>query len=258
MESEFSDRDNKEDNLHQTTPDIITDKKAKITTNLKENFLDFYKNNKVFVYILIFAIIIRLYYFFLTINQPLWWDEACYGALARNLASHLWDNTTIIQGETLIRPILLPFFWSILMKLNISETGVRFLLEFLPSVLSVFLPRLHAGFSGRARSDHLFLDLFTAVDFSAGAAGPEPDDRRFDPVQPDHHPPFSDLLPIYFRLFHAQFRAPGRRLRISAVRQCPAADHHPAENRRQQRPGTGPTQLASLQYQPANRIFARM
>lgn len=116
--------------------EIVEKRKRK----LKDALFGWVKDNydKTFLVILGMALIIRLYYFFLTMNQPLWWDEACYGSLAANLVSHLWDNTQLIRGETLIRPILFPFFWSILMRLHIPETGVRFLLEFIPSILSVF------------------------------------------------------------------------------------------------------------------------
>ena len=91
------------------------------------------------ILILVFSFILRLYFFIKVGNQPLWWDEACYGSLARNFISHTWDGTKLIVGETLIRPLLFPLLWSILMRIGINETGVRFLLELLPSVISVFL-----------------------------------------------------------------------------------------------------------------------
>ncbi len=42
--------------------------------------------NKVFLAILIFAFAVRLFYFFRTLNQPLWWDEADYVAIAKHIA----------------------------------------------------------------------------------------------------------------------------------------------------------------------------
>ncbi|MEM3074692.1 MAG: hypothetical protein QW727_02000 [Candidatus Pacearchaeota archaeon] len=44
------------------------------------------KHNLVLFGILIFAFIIRLYYFALTKNQPLWWDEAEYMSAAKSYA----------------------------------------------------------------------------------------------------------------------------------------------------------------------------
>ena len=88
--------------------------------------------------VLVFAFIIRLYYFIQVGNQPLWWDELCYGSLAKNMISGAWDGTSLIIGETLIRPPFFPFIWSLLMSINFPEMASRLMLEFLPSVLSVF------------------------------------------------------------------------------------------------------------------------
>ena len=113
--------------------------------NLEEKKERIYKkflaesSNIFLILILLFAFILRLYFFIKVGNQPLWWDEAAYGSLARNLVSHTWDGTKLIVGETLIRPMLFPLLWSILMRIGINETGVRFLLELLPSIISVFL-----------------------------------------------------------------------------------------------------------------------
>jgi 4-amino-4-deoxy-L-arabinose transferase-like glycosyltransferase len=94
--------------------------------------------NIALVAVLLFAFILRLYYFIKVGNQPLWWDEAVYGGMARNFVSHLWDGTIFIVGETSIRPFLLPFLWSLLLRIGMPEGGVRFFLEFVPSIISVF------------------------------------------------------------------------------------------------------------------------
>jgi len=94
--------------------------------------------NLALVAVLLFAFVIRFHYFLMTKTQPLWWDGLCYGSLAKNFVSHAWDGTTLIIRETLIRPPLFPFLWSLLLRLNLSEVSIRFLLEFTPSVLAVF------------------------------------------------------------------------------------------------------------------------
>jgi len=96
------------------------------------------KLNYVVVAVLIFGILIRLYYFNLVGEQPLWWDEMAYGSLAKNYVMHQWDSTQLIIGETLIRPQLLPLLWALLLLFNLPEIYARFILEFIPSVLSVF------------------------------------------------------------------------------------------------------------------------
>ena len=96
------------------------------------------KNNLLVLAVLLFAVSIRFYYFLLTKTQPLWWDELAYGSLAKNQVYHLWDSYGFIQHETLIRPPAFPFLWSLLVRVGFGEVGSRFILEFLPSILSVF------------------------------------------------------------------------------------------------------------------------
>lgn len=95
--------------------------------------------NASLVGVLIFALIVRLYYFIQVGNQPLWWDELVYGSLAKNMVTHQWDGAKSIIWETTIRPLLLPFIWSLLLRIGIQEFGARFLLELVPSFLSVVL-----------------------------------------------------------------------------------------------------------------------
>src|SRR3989344_8956176 len=96
------------------------------------------KLNYVVAAVLIFGFLIRLYYFNLVGEQPLWWDEMAYVSLAKNYVMHQWDSTQLIIGETLIRPQLLPLLWALLLLFNLPEIYARFILEFIPSVLSVF------------------------------------------------------------------------------------------------------------------------
>jgi len=93
--------------------------------------------NLALVGIIAFALAIRIYYFFLTKDQALWWDEACYTSLAKNFILHTWDGTSGIISEATIRPILFTLFLSILMRIGLAEVGIRFVL-ILISTLSVF------------------------------------------------------------------------------------------------------------------------
>ena len=76
---------------------------------------------------------IRIYYFILTRNQPVWWDEGDYLNIARLWAfgSPAWDINPL-------RPLLLPFIFSMLMKLGSTEIILR-LIPFLMSILAIIL-----------------------------------------------------------------------------------------------------------------------
>jgi len=115
------------------TEEIIQKREKKLIDWIKQ------PSNLAILGILILAFIVRLYYFIITKNQALWWDGACYGALAKNLITHYWDNAVIILGETEIRPPLMPFLWSLLLRLELQELTIKFLFEFLPSLATVLL-----------------------------------------------------------------------------------------------------------------------
>ena len=112
------------------------DKKAELSSKI----LAWMKNpyNLILVLILLSAFIIRIYYLSMTYNQPLWWDEACYGSLAKNMISHMWEGTPLILGETHIRHPLFHILWSIFMRIGLNEEINRFLLEIIPSMFSIF------------------------------------------------------------------------------------------------------------------------
>jgi|SRR3989344_3979824 len=103
------------------------------------------RRNLLILIIIIFAFALRMYYFMLTKSQPLWWDEAAYGSLAKNIVfDGRWSDTFLIQKESFIRPMLFPIFWAVLLKVGMQEVGARFFLEFLPSILSVIFVYLIA------------------------------------------------------------------------------------------------------------------
>ncbi|MBU2562389.1 MAG: glycosyltransferase family 39 protein [Nanoarchaeota archaeon] len=65
-------------------------------------------SNLAFFGILVFAIVIRLYYFSMTLNQPLWWDEAEYMDMARHWAfgsSYIFDAV-----RQIFFPLIIAFF----------------------------------------------------------------------------------------------------------------------------------------------------
>ncbi|MEM3405624.1 MAG: glycosyltransferase family 39 protein [Candidatus Pacearchaeota archaeon] len=101
-------------------------KKEKIKVWLKDPY------NLAFLIILLFAFSLRLYYFFLTRNQPLWWDEAEYMLKAKNIAFNTPDT-----GWWYGRPILFPLISAFFFKLGFNEVGIRFLFVLI-STLNVF------------------------------------------------------------------------------------------------------------------------
>ena len=88
--------------------------------------------------ILIFAFILRLYYFLLTQDQALWWDEAEYMAYAKKI---VFGTPYDISPK---RVVLFPFLISLIFRVGLSEQSVRFFLVLVPSVLVVFFTYLLA------------------------------------------------------------------------------------------------------------------
>jgi hypothetical protein len=97
----------------------------------KEWFKD--KYNITFLAILIIAFAIRLYYFFLTKNQPLWWDEAEYALRAKAFAFH-----TPLTGFAPERELIVPLLFSLILKLGLGELGMR-VIQLLVSTLTIFM-----------------------------------------------------------------------------------------------------------------------
>ncbi len=90
------------------------------------------RENQIFIGILVFAFVLRLYYFFTTLNQPVWWDEAEYLNIAKHFAGKYmadwWSG----------RPILAPLIFAGLYKVGLGEISFRFV-EVLFSVFGVAL-----------------------------------------------------------------------------------------------------------------------
>ena len=85
------------------------------------------------ILIIIFSFSINLYYFFLTKDQPLWWDEAEYMSTAKSWA---FDIPYQINQQ---RPPLFPLLGAITLKLGLSDLVFKFLFILIPTVLNVFV-----------------------------------------------------------------------------------------------------------------------
>ncbi len=88
--------------------------------------------------LIIFAIIFKLYYFFKTIDQAIWWDEGDYLAIAKEFIAHRplpewWSHFTAI------RPLFMSFVWSFSFLIGLSEPVIRFLTLLIPSILTILL-----------------------------------------------------------------------------------------------------------------------
>lgn len=84
--------------------------------------------------IVLLAVVIRLYYFFLTTNQPLWWDEAEYLLKAKNIAFGTPETGWGAAG----RPILFSFIAAGFFKIGLGELGLRFVFVIL-SISNILL-----------------------------------------------------------------------------------------------------------------------
>lgn len=102
---------------------------------LKERIVNWFsdKKNIYFLLILAAALIIRLYFFYMTQTQPLWWDEAEYGLRAKAFAFG-----TPITGWAPEREIIIPLLFAFVLKLGGTEVSLR-LLQLLVSFATVFM-----------------------------------------------------------------------------------------------------------------------
>jgi len=108
------------------------------TAGKKEKIKTWFKNpyNLLILGVLILALIIRLYFFFLTQNQPLWWDEAEY--MLKGKSMFLGTPST---GWAIQREIVIPIIWGFFSKIFNSEFLPR-LLQIVVSLVTVFFTYL--------------------------------------------------------------------------------------------------------------------
>lgn len=95
-------------------------------SKLSEFFSD--KTNRTLLAIIIISLIIRIYYFILTKNQAVWWDESEYLVTAKHWALGVpWD----VNPQ---RPILFSLLFAIFYKLAIPDIVGKFFFVLLPSL----------------------------------------------------------------------------------------------------------------------------
>jgi 4-amino-4-deoxy-L-arabinose transferase-like glycosyltransferase len=82
--------------------------------------------------ILILAFAVRIYYFYLTRNQALWWDEAEYMSIAKHW---LYGLHYAVNPQ---RPPLFPILEYSLLAIGFGELAVKFILSVLPSMGIVY------------------------------------------------------------------------------------------------------------------------
>lgn len=101
------------------------EEKEKVPGKIKNKFKIWLKNpyNLLFIAIILLALGLRLYYFSLTINQPLWWDESEYMLKAKSIAFGTPDT-----GWFPLRPILFPLISAVFFKIGLGEISLRVLM----------------------------------------------------------------------------------------------------------------------------------
>ena len=104
----------------------------------KQKIKDFFNENFVLMALMTLVTIIYLYYFFKLGNQPTWWDEGDYLAIAKVWAINMPTPEWWIHF-TRMRPLFIPLLWTGLMKMGFGEAGLRFFTELLPALGTIFL-----------------------------------------------------------------------------------------------------------------------
>jgi len=110
-----------EDSADIKSEDSIKKRKEKILKKFSEWLKDPYV--KVFVIVLIVALIIRFYFFIQTMDQPLWWDAAEYLSAAKRwtIAPQMVDYWYYRRG--LLWPLICAGFY----MTGLGEPGIRFI-----------------------------------------------------------------------------------------------------------------------------------
>jgi 4-amino-4-deoxy-L-arabinose transferase-like glycosyltransferase len=116
----------------EVSQDALLTRKEKIKAWFKDPY------NLLLTGLFVFIIILYLYYFFKIGQQPIWWDEGDYLAIAKvwaqNMATPEWWGHFISM-----RPLVLPLIWTVFLKTGFGEIFLRFFTELAPAILSIFL-----------------------------------------------------------------------------------------------------------------------
>lgn len=116
----------------------MEEKEEKVMNQRKEKLKQWLtsKHNLVLGSMFLIVILVYIYNFFKLGNQPTWWDEGDYLAMAKIWAFNMsvpewWGNLS------LMRPPIIPFLWSLMFKFGLGELFVRFLTELVPALVSI-------------------------------------------------------------------------------------------------------------------------
>jgi hypothetical protein len=101
--------------------------------------------NLLLVLLIIFTVGLKLYHFSLTMNQPTWWDEGDYLAIAKEIAIPSPETPEWWGHFISMRPPLMSLIWALFIKFGISEAAMRFLTEIIPSIILVIFMYLLAS-----------------------------------------------------------------------------------------------------------------
>ena len=114
----------------EMSEDKVEKRKGKIKNWLRNPY------NLGIIVILIFAFAVRLYYFYLTQDQAVWWDEAEYLLKDKRIALGT-PETGFWYGRPIMFPVILSFFY----LFGFGEIIIRFsiLLISLATILLVYL-----------------------------------------------------------------------------------------------------------------------
>ena len=120
----------KDKNVKANSGNVVEERKNK----LKKFFFGWIKDDydKIFLALIILTFLIRLYYFWITKDQALWWDEADYMSIAKT-----WHGI-MEYPVNVIRPLLFPIIVYFFQLIGLGEISVRVLILFL-SLVSVYL-----------------------------------------------------------------------------------------------------------------------
>lgn len=124
-----------QENVNEISKDINENIKEK-----REKIKSFFKDKYDFLAVFLFfsILLVYLYYFFKLGNQPIWWDEGDYLAIAKvwalnDLHPSWWEH--FIR----MRPVFIPFLFSLLFKIGLGEISLRFVFLLVPALLTCFL-----------------------------------------------------------------------------------------------------------------------